>query len=82
MQSSRQLPLLQKAHLNARSLALNAEIYEKDVIGLLLAKANRQALGLDAVVGPKIASGEKPTEAATPAEAPNEEKTPEAGAQA
>ncbi|QLJ52693.1 MAG: hypothetical protein Sv326_0518 [Candidatus Fermentimicrarchaeum limneticum] len=43
--------LLQKAHRDSRSLALNAEIYEKDVIGLILAKANAQAAALKSKVG-------------------------------
>jgi len=43
--------LLQKAHRDSRSLALNAEIYEKDVIDLILAKANAQASALKSRVG-------------------------------
>jgi large subunit ribosomal protein L10 len=43
--------LLQKAHLNSRSLALNANIYEKDVIDAILAKANAHAHALKSKVG-------------------------------
>ncbi|MEW6329487.1 MAG: 50S ribosomal protein L10 [Candidatus Micrarchaeota archaeon] len=42
--------LLQKAVMDGKNLAYNAEIYEKDVIGLLLAKANAQAAGLGVTV--------------------------------
>lgn len=38
--------LLQKAVMDGKNLAYNANVYEKDVIGLLLAKANAQAAGL------------------------------------
>jgi large subunit ribosomal protein L10 len=43
--------MLQKAFLNSRSLALNANIYEKEVIDAILAKANAQANALKTKVG-------------------------------
>ncbi|MEM3556093.1 MAG: 50S ribosomal protein L10 [Candidatus Micrarchaeia archaeon] len=43
--------LLQKAHMNSKNLALNANVYEKDVIDLMLAKASAQASALKAKVG-------------------------------
>ncbi len=43
--------MLQKAYLNSRSLALNANIYEKDVIDAILAKANAHANALKSKVG-------------------------------
>ena len=43
--------LLQKAHMNSKSLALNANIYEKEVIDLILAKANAQANALKSKLG-------------------------------
>jgi len=42
--------LLQKAVMDGKNLAYNAEVYEKDVIGLLLAKANAQASSLGSKV--------------------------------
>jgi len=43
--------MLQKAHMNSRCLALSANIYAKDVIDLVLAKANAQASALKTKVG-------------------------------
>ncbi|NYZ79462.1 50S ribosomal protein L10 [Candidatus Micrarchaeota archaeon] len=43
--------MLQKAYLNSKSLAVNAEIYEKDVIDVILAKANMQAGALKTKIG-------------------------------
>jgi large subunit ribosomal protein L10 len=43
--------MLQKAFINSRSLALNANIYEKEVIDVILAKANAQANALKNKVG-------------------------------
>lgn len=42
--------MLQKAYLNSKSLALNANIYDKDVIDAILAKANAQASALKSKV--------------------------------
>jgi large subunit ribosomal protein L10 len=43
--------MLQKAYLNSKSLAINAEIYEKDVIDVILSKANAQANALKSKLG-------------------------------
>jgi len=43
--------LLQKAHLDSRNLAVNAGVYEKEVIDLMLAKANAQANALKLKIG-------------------------------
>lgn len=42
--------LIGKAHRDAKGLAVSAEIYEKDIIDLILAKANAQASALKARV--------------------------------
>jgi large subunit ribosomal protein L10 len=43
--------MLQKAYLSSKSLAVNAEIYDKDIIDVILAKANMQANALKTKVG-------------------------------
>jgi large subunit ribosomal protein L10 len=45
--------LLAKAVREARSLAVEANIYEKDVIGLLLGKAQRESVTLESIAGKK-----------------------------
>jgi hypothetical protein len=44
-------PLIQKAYTNARNLSINACIYERETIALLLAKASSQAQSLAAQKG-------------------------------
>jgi large subunit ribosomal protein L10 len=43
--------LLQKAHMNSMNLAMSANIYEKEIMDLMLAKANAQANALKSRVG-------------------------------
>lgn len=43
--------LLRKAHMESMNLALNAEVYEKEAVGLMLAKAGAQASALKSKVG-------------------------------